>query len=64
MPPHTAWEWLEQYGAVSLPRQVKESSHEEREKMLTGMLMESKSSEHMEGILKKLLLWQKKEQSL
>lgn len=64
MPPHTAWEWLEQYGAVSLPRQVKESSHEEREKMLTGMLKESKSSEHMEGILKKTSFMAKKRAKL
>lgn len=64
MPPHTAWEWLEQYGAVSLPRQVKASSHEEREKMLTGMLKESKSSEHMEGILKKTSFMAKKRAKL
>lgn len=64
MAPHTAWEWLEQYGAVSIPKHVKESSHEEREKMLTEMLEKSKSSEYMEEILKKTAPMAKKKAKL
>lgn len=52
MAPHTAWEWLEQYGAVSLPKHVKEGSHEEREKTLTEILQKSKCPEQMEQLLK------------
>lgn len=64
MAPHTAWEWLEQYGAVSLPKHVKESPHEEREKMLTDMLKKSESSEYMEKILKKTSFMAKKRAKL
>ncbi len=52
MAPHTAWEWLEQYGPVTLPKAVKEKSHKEREEALTALLENTKCSERMEKKLK------------
>lgn len=52
MAPHTAWEWLEQYGPVSLPKAIKEKSHKEREEALTAILENAKCSECMEKKLK------------
>lgn len=52
MAPHTAWEWGEQYGPVTLPKALMSGSHEEREKVLTGMLKEEKRSERLEILVK------------
>lgn len=52
MAPHTAWEWAEQYGPVALPKELMQRSHEEREKMLTGMLEEEKRPESLERLVK------------
>ncbi len=46
MAPHTAWEWLEQYGPVKLTGE--NQSHQDREKQLTGMLAASETEECME----------------
>lgn len=53
MAPHTAWEWMEQYGPVTLTKEVKEKSHEVRVAQLTAMLKDSKHSESMEETLRK-----------
>lgn len=50
MAPHTAWEWLEQYGPVTLPGVPQ--SHQEREKQLTGLLEASGNWECMESKLR------------
>lgn len=42
MAPHTAWEWMEQYGAVQLPAEVKEKDLQERSWFLTGKIEEGK----------------------
>lgn len=52
MAPHTAWEWLEQYGPASFPEAAKANSHKEREEMLTEALEKVKCSETMERKLK------------
>lgn len=38
MAPHTAWEWMEQYGAVQLPEGMKDQEHRERSRYLTTEL--------------------------
>lgn len=52
MAPHTAWEWLEQYGPVTLPKHIKEKSHKEREAELTAVLEVGKRTASMEEKLK------------
>lgn len=52
MAPHTAWEWMEQYGPITLPEDVREKSHKEKEKALTAILKNVKCSERMEKKLK------------
>ncbi len=46
MNPHTEWEWLEQYGPVTLTGE--NQSHQEREKRLTGILEALNNAECME----------------
>lgn len=52
MAPHTAWEWLEQYGPASFPEAAKANSHKEREEMLTEALEKANCAESMEQKLK------------
>lgn len=52
MAPHTAWEWIEQYGPITLPQQVREKSHEEREEALTALLQNAQIPEQLEEKLK------------
>lgn len=52
MAPHTAWEWMEQYGPVTLPKAVKEKSHKDRAEKLTAMLESAECSECMEKKLR------------
>lgn len=40
MAPHTAWEWMEQYGAVHFPVEKLAAQHEERAAYLTGQIQE------------------------
>lgn len=64
MAPHTAWEWMEQYGAVTLPKTVREKSHREREAVLTEMLRNEKRAEHMEKKLRETREMAKKKAKL
>lgn len=50
MAPHTAWEWMEQYGPIKLEENPKH--HQEREKKLTGILEASGHSAYMERKLR------------
>lgn len=45
MAPHTTWEWIEQYGPVTLPKTVKNKSHAERAAVLTKFLKSTDSKE-------------------
>lgn len=40
MAPHTAWEWMEQYGAVQMPKEELKKPHKERCRYLTECLCE------------------------
>lgn len=51
MAPHTAWEWIERYGAVQIPKEEMEKSHEERSSWLTSRLLSENLGEEMEKIL-------------
>lgn len=62
MAPHTAWEWLEQYGPVTLPGVPQ--SHQEREKQLTGFLEASGNWECMERKLRETSAMAKKKARL
>lgn len=50
MAPHTAWEWMEKYGAVQIPES--NAPHREREAYLTEMLKKAGCVEQMEQELK------------
>ncbi|OUQ45936.1 DUF5107 domain-containing protein [Lachnoclostridium sp. An118] len=51
MAPHTAWEWLERYGSVSLGRERMAMSHAERSASLTADIQRAGEPERMERIL-------------
>lgn len=51
MAPHTAWEWMEQYGPVTMPG-AKEKTHEARAAELTSALERANFTKHMEEKLK------------
>ncbi|MDY3249635.1 MAG: DUF5107 domain-containing protein [Candidatus Choladocola sp.] len=48
MAPHTAWEWLEQYGPVQLDPSDLLLSHEERSCKMTKLLLDNHCTEQME----------------
>lgn len=52
MAPHTAWEWMEQYGAVQAEAGHLEKTHEERAKELTDYILKNHMTEHLEATLK------------
>lgn len=52
MPPHRAWEWMEQYGAVQMGPDYMKESHENRWKVLTGKLADAHVFEKLEETLK------------
>ena len=53
MAPHTAWEWMEQYGAVQMKAQdLREKTHEERYKILAAYLQKELIPEKLEKKLK------------
>lgn len=52
MAPNTAWEWMEQYGAVQIGREETGLSHEERHERLTNRLLKENIPEQMEKKLK------------
>ena len=41
MAPHTAWEWMEQYGSVNISEGVLEKEYKERTALVTGRILES-----------------------
>ncbi len=41
MAPHTAWEWMEQYGSVQISEDVIEKEYKERTALVTGRIIES-----------------------
>ena len=52
MAPHTAWEWLERYGAVQLSAEERQQNHKERSKILTDRIVKAGIPEEMETLLK------------
>lgn len=48
MAPHTAWEWLEQYGAVQFPEGMRDQEHRERCRYLTTELRRKHVSDKLE----------------
>ena len=52
MAPHTAWEWMEQYGAIQIDAQKLQESHEERSAEVTEMLLERGCHRHLKEKLK------------
>lgn len=48
MAPHTAWEWMEQYGPVQMDAKLVKKTHKERADYLTGRLKEMKVAEELE----------------
>lgn len=53
MAPHTTWEWMEQYGAVQVSKEILEKEHDERAKSLTEKLYKEQIWENLEQTLKK-----------
>ena len=47
--PHTAWEWLEQYGAVQVSEEAMQGTTADREREVTGLLMESRCGDYDGG---------------
>lgn len=52
MAPHTAWEWIEQYGAVQLSEETRQMDHEERSKFLTTKIKRKRVPDKLEQMLK------------
>ena len=52
MAPHTAWEWMEQYGPIQLEKSQLEKSNEENSKILTEQLEQSGRISDLEQKLK------------
>ena len=48
MAPHTAWEWLEQYGAVRVSESAMRGGHKEREREVTALFEDSGCQLQME----------------
>lgn len=48
MPPHSAWEWLEQYGSIQIERTECERAHDELSKIVTEKISEHIKGEHLE----------------
>lgn len=48
MAPHTAWEWMEQYGPVRIPEEIRRKPHAGRAAYLTGQILDSARWEQME----------------
>lgn len=52
MAPHTAWEWMEQYGPVKIPEEIRKKPHGERAAYLTRQIRQSGRSERLESLLR------------
>lgn len=48
MAPHTAWEWMEQYEAVQIPKEMLHLTNRERADFLTGKVKDEKRWENLE----------------
>lgn len=48
MAPHTAWEWMEQYGPVRVPEEIRQQPHAARAAYLTGEILRSSRWERLE----------------
>lgn len=48
MAPHTAWEWMEQYGAVQLPEEIREQNPEERNRFVTDKIRRKRTWSRLE----------------
>lgn len=64
MAPHTAWEWIEQYGAVQVPGEILNQNHGERAKSLTEHLGINAIWENMEQKLTETKLMARKKARL
>nr|WP_307991828.1 DUF5107 domain-containing protein [uncultured Niameybacter sp.] len=53
MAPHTAWEWLERYGAISLDETDKDKSFDELKEVVTKRVIENPVYQEMEEVLAK-----------
>lgn len=51
MAPHTAWEWMEQYGPVQVEPEMMASGHKERYERLTARLEDKRVFERLEELL-------------
>lgn len=51
MAPHTSWEWMEQYGAVQLPKEELGKPHAERAAYLTGKIIREQADAKLEQTL-------------
>ncbi len=64
MAPHTAWEWLEQYGAVQISEEAVRRTCEEREREVTSLLIHEGCAEMLEERLKETAAMAKKKARL
>lgn len=60
MAPHTAWEWMERYGAVQMTDGSSQKSHRERAQEITNYLNAAHIPEQMEAVLKETVSMAKK----
>lgn len=64
MPPHTAWEWMEQYGRVQLSGDTLAKDHRERAACMTKQLKDQNTEERLEQVLKETKEMAKKKAEL
>lgn len=64
MAPHTAWEWVEQYGAIQIDPELLKKEHKERADILTKQLMEQKVTGKLEERCKATKAMAKREAKL
>lgn len=51
MPPHSAWEWVEQYGAIEVSAEEQRLSHEQLSEILTDKVKEELAHRRIEEVL-------------
>lgn len=64
MAPHTAWEWMEQYGAVQVPLEILHKEHRERYSFLTEEILRDDLPAKLEQKLKDTKKMAKKQAEL
>lgn len=52
MAPHTAWEWMERYGAVSLGKEAMELEFEQLRQKVTGQILNEPAYQEIETVLR------------